>query len=227
MDALLRYARKNQNDIIALIREFAECESPSDDPASVNRFTALLADRVQDIAKVRFFPGGAKFGKHLRCEFDLSGAKISGQILALGHADTVSLGTLAKMPVRRFERKIGPGTLDMKAGLAFFIFAMKSLRHLNIPVARRVVMQVNSDEEVGSESSRPLTEAVARQSVAVLVLEPGTGLEGKLKTARKGVGDYTITVRGKGLHAGVDFVNWRECDCRNVAADRTHRGIHR
>ncbi len=59
----------------------------------------------------------------------------------------------------------------------------------------------------GSESSRRLTEAVARQSVAVLVLEPGTGLEGKLKTARKGVGDYTITVRGKASHAGVDFAN--------------------
>jgi glutamate carboxypeptidase len=64
---------------------------------------------------------------------------------------------------------------------------------------------LNSDEEVGSESSRPLTEKNAQQSKAVLVLEPGTGLEGKLKTARKGVGDYTIKVRGRASHAGVDF----------------------
>jgi glutamate carboxypeptidase len=84
---------------------------------------------------------------------------------------------------------------------------MRALRELNIPIARRVIMQVNSDEEVGSESSRKLTEDAARSSVAVLVLEPGTGLEGKLKTARKGVGDYTITVRGKASHAGVDFSN--------------------
>jgi glutamate carboxypeptidase len=66
-------------------------------------------------------------------------------------------------------------------------------------------MQLNSDEEVGSESSRPLTEKNARASVAVLVLEPGTGPDGKLKTARKGVGDFTITVHGKAAHAGLDF----------------------
>jgi glutamate carboxypeptidase len=95
----------------------------------------------------------------------------------------------------------------MKAGLAFFIFAMRALREMDTPVAKKVVMQVNADEEVGSDSSRALTEEAARSSAAVLVLEPGTGLEGKLKTARKGVGDYTLTVHGKASHAGVDFAN--------------------
>ena len=95
----------------------------------------------------------------------------------------------------------------MKAGLVFFVYAMRALRDLDQPVARKIVLQVNSDEEVGSDSSRPLTEEAARQSAAVLVLEPGTGLEGKLKTARKGVGDYTVRVRGKASHAGVDFLN--------------------
>jgi glutamate carboxypeptidase len=209
VDRLLRYARAKQNNIIALIRELAECESPSDDPASVDRFVALLSDRVRDIARVRMFPGGPRFGKHVRVEFVLPGAKKSGQVLALGHSDTVwPLGTLATMPFRRARGRLwGPGTLDMKAGIAFFIFAMRGLRELEIPVARHVVMQVNSDEEVGSESSRRLTEEAARASVAVLVLEPGAGLEGKLKTARKGVGDYTITVHGKASHAGVDFSN--------------------
>jgi len=95
--------------------------------------------------------------------------------------------------------------LDMKAGLVFFVFAMRILRELDVPVRRRVVLQVNSDEEIGSPSSRLLTEEGARQSAAVLVLEPGTGLEGKLKTARKGVGDVRITVRGRAAHAGLDF----------------------
>ena len=99
----------------------------------------------------------------------------------------------------------GPGVLDMKSGIAFFLYAMRALRELDVPVSRRVVLQINSDEEVGSESSRPLTEEAARRSAAVLVLEPGTGLEGKLKTARKGVGDYTVTVKGRASHAGVDF----------------------
>jgi glutamate carboxypeptidase len=112
------------------------------------------------------------------------------------------------MPFRHASGRLwGPGVLDMKAGLAFFIFAMEALRELDIAVHRKVVLQVNSDEETGSESSRAWTEEAARGSAAVLVLEPGTGLEGKLKTARKGVGDYTVTVTGRAAHAGVDFAS--------------------
>lgn len=206
MDPFLAYARKRKPEIVTLIRELVECESPSDDPASVNRFIDLVASRMSDVARPRTLAGG-KFGRHLRCEFHLPGRKKSGQILALGHADTVwPLGTLKSMPFREAKGRLwGPGTLDMKAGLAFFLFAMRALRDLDVPVARKVLLQVNSDEEVGSESSRPYTEQAARESVAVLVLEPGTGLEGKLKTARKGVGWYDVVVRGRAAHSGLDF----------------------
>ena len=209
MDLLLRYARREQSEIIALIRQFVECESPSDNPASVDRFNDLLAASVKDMASVRTYPGGSTCGKHLRCEFALTGAKKQGRILALGHSDTVwPLGTLGTMPFRQSKGRLwGPGVFDMKGGLAFFIFAMRALWELEVPVARNVILQVNSDEEIGSPSSRALTEDAARKSAAVLVLEPGTGLDGKLKTARKGVGDYTITVRGRAAHAGVDFTN--------------------
>jgi glutamate carboxypeptidase len=116
------------------------------------------------------------------------------------------MGTLRAMPFRQAEGRLwGPGVLDMKSGIAFFLFAVKALRELEIPVRSKVLLQVNSDEEVGSEASRALTEKNAARSKAVLVLEPGTGLEGKLKTARKGVGDFAVTVRGKASHAGVDF----------------------
>jgi glutamate carboxypeptidase len=208
MDRFLRCAKQKQKEIIALLGEFVECESPTDDPAAVNRFVDLLAERVKDIARVRTFPAGS-FGKHARCEFMLPGSKRDGQILALGHSDTVwTLGTLRSMPFRQSRGRLwGPGVLDMKSGLAFFIFAMRALRDLDVPVSKKVVLQINSDEEVGSESSRSLTEEAARASAAVLVLEPGTGLQGKLKTARKGVGDYTVTVRGRAAHAGVDFAN--------------------
>jgi glutamate carboxypeptidase len=84
---------------------------------------------------------------------------------------------------------------------------VQALRDLDIPVRSKVLLQVNSDEEVGSETSRSLTERNAKASEAVLVLEPGTGLAGKLKTARKGVGDFTVTVRGRASHAGVDFTS--------------------
>jgi glutamate carboxypeptidase len=207
-DPYLRYARSQQKNIIALIKELVECESPSDSPAHVNRFVEMLSDRVAEIAKITTFPGGG-FGKHARIEFELPGSKKAGQILALGHSDTVwPLGTLSTMPFREHKGRLwGPGVLDMKAGIAFFIFAMRALREMGTPVAKKVVLQINSDEEVGSDSSRALTEDAARSSDAVLVLEPGTGLEGKLKTARKGVGDFAITVRGRASHAGVDFAN--------------------
>jgi glutamate carboxypeptidase len=208
MDSFLRYSREKQKDMIALIRELVECESPSDHPPSVNRYVDLVAERVKDLARVRTYPGGA-FGRHLCCEFRLPGTKKPGRILALGHSDTVwPLGTLRSMPFRHARGRLwGPGVFDMKAGVAFFVFAMRALRDLDTPVACHVTLQLNSDEEIGSPSSRALTESAARQSRAVLVLEPGTGLEGKLKTARKGTGSYLLKIFGRAAHAGVDFEN--------------------
>jgi len=192
--------------MIALIRRFVECESPSDDPAAVNRFVDLVSDTVAPFADVHTYPGG-QFGKHLACELRLPGRKKTGRVLALGHSDTVwCLGSLRAMPFRRTDgRLFGPGVYDMKAGIVFLIFAARALSELEIPVPSRVLLQLNSDEEVGSESSRPLTERHAKQSKAVLVLEPGTGRTGKLKTARKGVGGFTVVVRGRASHAGLDY----------------------
>jgi glutamate carboxypeptidase len=206
MDSVLAYARSKQDEIIGFLRQMVECESPSDNPAAVTRFADLFESGVSGIAKVRRIKA-KNFGPHLQCEFNLPGRGKEGQILVLGHSDTVySLGTLTGMPFRVADGRVwGPGVLDMKGGVAFFVFAMRALRDLEIPVKRKVLLQLNSDEEVGSESSRPLTEAEARRSAAVLVLEPGTGLEGKVKTARKGIGGYTLMVRGKASHAGVDF----------------------
>jgi glutamate carboxypeptidase len=206
MHPFLAFAQAKQRDIVGLIRELVECESPTDQPQAVNRFVDLLANRVE-ASNVKRLPGG-RFGNHLRCEFRLAGAKPSGgQILVLAHSDTVwPLATLAQMPFRGEAGRLwGPGVLDMKSGIAFFIYAMRMLRALEIPVERKIVLQVNSDEEEGSESSRYFTEEAARESAAVLVLEPGTGLKGKLKTARKGVGDYRVTVKGRAAHAGIDF----------------------
>lgn len=206
MDSILSFVRARESEIVSLIRRFVECESPSDDPAAVNRFVELVSDTVAPFAKVKTLPGG-KFGKLLVCEMDLPGRRKSGQVLALGHADTVwPVGTLRTMPFRQAGGRLwGPGVLDMKSGIAFFLFAVRALRELQIPVASKVLLQLNPDEEVGSEISRPLTEKNAARSKAVLVLEPGTGLAGKLKTARKGVGDFTVAVHGKASHAGVDF----------------------
>lgn len=208
MHPYLRYAAARQPEIIGLIRELVQCESPSDSPRDVDRFVDLMIERTRDIAKAKTIASDG-FGKHLRLEFDLPGRKKKGQLLAIGHSDTVwPLGTLKDMPFREAEGRLwGPGVLDMKSGMAFFLYAARALRELDIEVKRKVVMFVVSEEEVGSRSSRALTEMEARRSDAVLVLEPGTGLDGKLKTARKGVGNYTVSIEGKASHAGVDFEN--------------------
>lgn len=206
MDSILRQVKSYQAEIVELIGRFAECESPSDDRAAVDRFVDLVCDTLAPVARLKTVPGGT-FGRHLVAEMKLPGRRKGGQILVLGHSDTVwPLGTLRTMPFRQFRGRLwGPGVLDMKAGIAFFVFAARALHELDLPVPSRVLLQLNSDEEVGSASSRGLTEENARRSHTVLVLEPGTGLQGKLKTARKGVGAFTVAVRGRASHAGVDF----------------------
>src|SRR5689334_5501107 len=176
VDSILAWCASKQKETIALIRRMVECESPSGTPAAIARFVELVSDEVSPFATVRTYQGG-KFGPHFTAEFRLPGKKKTGQILALGHADTVwEMGTLRSMPFRvRDGRLWGPGVLDMKSGIAFLIYAARALRDLEIAVPSRLLLQLNSDEEVGSESSRELTERNARRSKAVLVLEPGTG----------------------------------------------------
>ena len=208
MSNFLRYAQDKQAEIVALISELAACESPSDAPAAVNRFVDLFIEKTGDVASAKTFES-AKFGKTLRLEFKLPGEAKQGQVLALGHSDTVwPIGTVKTMPVNVADGRLwGPGVLDMKAGLVFFVFAMRALLDLNIPLKSEVALLVVPDEEVGSTSSRAITEEEAKRSKCVLVLEPGTGFAGKLKTARKGVGDYQVFIKGKAAHAGVDFTS--------------------
>src|SRR5260370_11641969 len=164
MDATLAWARKQQPALVEFIRQLVECESPSDSPADVNRFVDLFTGAVKDIATCRTIRGDKGAGRILVCEFRLSGKPASKEgILALGHSDTVwPLGTLAQMPFRKTKGRLwGPGVLDMKAGLAFFVFAMRALRDLGIPVAHKVELLINPDEETGSRVPRLLTEKLA------------------------------------------------------------------
>ncbi len=208
MDPILAWMQAKQEDLLSFLRAMVEIESPSGDEAGVTRFADYLEEATRDIAKMKRVKA-ASLGPHLLLEFDLGGARKRGKkILGLAHSDTVHpLGTLAKFPFAvRGGRVYGPGALDIKGGIALFVFAMRALKDLKIPVSKPVVLQINSDEEIGSDSSRALTEKMAQDAACVLVVEPGTGLTGKLKTARKGTGDYTVKVKGIASHAGVDFL---------------------
>jgi glutamate carboxypeptidase len=145
------------------------------------------------------------FGNLLDARFGSPRSK-QKPVLLLGHLDTVwPFGTLKDMPFRVEGGRVwGPGVLDMKAGVAMALTAIAILKEQQ-KLGRPVVLLLNSDEEVGSDVSRPLTEKLARQCAAVFVLEPAQGLAGAYKTARKGVGNYSIRVQGVASHSGVDF----------------------
>jgi glutamate carboxypeptidase len=198
--ALLETARQRREAVIDAIERLVRLESPSTDKAAVDRAGRELASMLRAAGADVESIANDERGDHVRARFDGDGAPV----LVLGHFDTVwPVGTLARMPlVRDGDHLCGPGTFDMKAGIAIAIAAITILRdHRTARPA--VTMMWTSDEEIGSATSRALIEAEARRSRAVLVLEPALP-GGGLKTARKGCGQFELTVRGVAAHAGLD-----------------------
>jgi glutamate carboxypeptidase len=204
---LLQFCEEQRADMLDVLKRMVEFESPSDNKAAVDHLGEYLAEQFESLGgKVTFFPQET-CGAHLKVDFPGDNGK---PVLLLGHFDTVwPLGTLKTMPFRvENGRAFGPGVYDMKAGITMMIFALRALRtagRAESSLSRPVTVLLDTDEEVGSTTGRPVVEATAKDCEAVLVLEPSQSLKGQLKTARKGVGDYTIRVRGRASHAGVDF----------------------
>jgi glutamate carboxypeptidase len=202
----LSYFQERKDQIVQTIRQLVETESPSDNKRAVDRLGALLAGRFEGVGGHAKFHRVQNFGDHLQVDF--AGASGGKPVLLLGHLDTVyPLGTLATMPCRVADGRLwGPGSFDMKSGIAFILRAIEALRTWHQDkLPRPVTILLVSDEEVGSDTSRLITENLARKSAAVLVLEPSYGPKGAVKTARKGVGEYVLKVTGKAAHAGLDF----------------------
>jgi glutamate carboxypeptidase len=199
---ILANAAAGEVSLLKRLRELVEVESPSDDKAGVDRANDLVSAWAQALGGTIKRHKQRTFGDVLELRFGPARSK-RGRVLLLGHLDTVwPMGTLAKMPWREADGKIyGPGVLDMKFGVVAALEAVRVLRELD--AERPVTLLLNSDEEVGSTVSRPITEKVAQQCAAVFVLEPAQGLA--YKTARKGVGHFNLRVTGVGAHAGVDF----------------------
>jgi glutamate carboxypeptidase len=206
MRALLAGVRRKQSSLIAFARELVKVESPSDNKADVDACLRLAVSRARHLGGHVKIHRQPNFGNVLELRFGPRKPTTQGQkpILLLGHLDTVwPLGTLKTMPCRiRDGRLWGPGTLDMKAGVAMAFTALELLAEADL-LQREIVLLLNGDEEIGSPVSRPITEKIAKSCCAVYVLEPAQGLA--YKTARKGIGDWRIEVTGIAAHAGVDF----------------------
>ena len=208
--------------MLALLERMVKIESPSDNKAALDCMGEFLAREFEQMGgKTTFYPQ-KEAGNHLKAEF---GGGAGKPILLLGHFDTVwpmgtlepprhaqrarASGTPVGMPFRiEGGRAYGPGIYDMKAGITMMIFAVRALKAAGLE-HRPVTVLLDTDEEVGSTTGRPVVEATAKECEAVLVLEPSQGPKGHLKTSRKGVGDVTIRVRGRASHAGVDFEKGR------------------
>jgi glutamate carboxypeptidase len=199
------YLEDRRQDIVDLLQRLVLAESPSDNPAAVAPVLGLLSAELERAGmSVRHFPGrisaGTLFGRPRE-----RGVKRPLQLL-VGHCDTVwPVGTVQQMPVRvEGDTLTGPGVFDMKGGLVQMLYALRAVKdlHLQPPAASLVV--INSDEEIGSPDSTPLIRRLARRAVRAFILEPAFGRLGKLKTARKASGSFTITVKGRAAHAGVN-----------------------
>jgi glutamate carboxypeptidase len=189
---------------MATLRRWVECESPSYDPAAVGRMAALAVEEIRAMGGTAdCIPGSGGFGDCVRARFAGPGVP-EGGILLMGHLDTVHpLGSLADMPWREVGKLCyGPGILDMKGGIVIALAAIAALQQAKLTPPLPITVLLNSDEEVGSPSSRALVEAEAKNHRYVLIPEPARR-SGGVVVGRHAVARYTLKTKGRPAHAGL------------------------
>jgi glutamate carboxypeptidase len=202
---ILGYLNNHKAEMIAFLRILVLLESPSRVSASQEPILKALEERIDRLNyDVKLMPG-KKAGGYLFARPQERIKKNPIQLI-VGHCDTVwDIGTLQEMPFSEGADRIkGPGVYDMKAGLTQIVFALEAMMALYLTPKITPVILINSDEEIGSRESTSTIQRLARMARRAFVLEPPLGLDGKLKTARKGLGRFTIKVKGKAAHAGLD-----------------------
>jgi glutamate carboxypeptidase len=213
------YLRAHRGSMLEDLRTFVVHETPSEDKSALDSFAEFLARFAADLGGSVELIRAKEAGDHVMVRW---GSGSSPPVLLLGHYDTVwPAGSLARMPFRAENGLArGPGVLDMKCGLVQGFWAVRALQNTG-DHGRDVAFLITSDEEVGSGSSRKVTESQARAATAVLVLEPA--FNGALKTERKGVSRYRIVVNGRAAHAGLspsDGINAIDALCEVLAQTR-------
>ncbi len=202
MSDLLQYFKSHQSDMVDLLTTLVNYETPTLDKAAVDKLGAFMEGQFRTLgASITRYPQ-EKVGDFLLAKWNENAP--GKPIMFLIHIDTVwPIGTLAERPVRIDEdgKLYGPGAIDMKGGITVVLWALRGLISRKEMPKRPVWVLMTSDEEVGSVYSEPIIKEVAAQVGLVLVMEPATKEEA-LKTWRKGVGSYTVTVEGRPSHAG-------------------------
>ncbi len=202
---IVNYLKENQESMILFLKKLVEAESPSSDANAQVGVINLLKSAFEELGHYVLQMPGNKTGGFILSR-PVKRLKNKPLQLLLGHCDTVwKLDTILTMPIIQDELKItGPGIFDMKAGLTQMIYSLQAIRDLHLKCPLTPVIIINSDEEIGSRESENVIKKISKIADRAFILEPPLGIEGKLKTARKGIGRFTIIVKGKPAHAGLN-----------------------
>jgi len=202
---VLDYVRGQEAAMIELIRDLVEAESPSAQPESHDEVRRVLRLALADVGYDSRETGVPEKPRHVFARPVNRPRRKPSQLL-IGHYDTVwPVGTVKERPFSIDGNVMhGPGSFDMKGGLAQIVLALSAIRELDLDTSVVPVVFVNADEEIGSRSSTRYIRWLAEHADRALVMEPALGERGDLKTERKGIGRFTITVHGKAAHAGLD-----------------------
>lgn len=202
---ILAYFKARNDIMVEFLENLIHYESPSNDPNSQKALLEFLGNKLNSLGYFTLYVPGKKTGGFLYAR-PLNRDREKPLQILLGHCDTVwEKNTLLKMPISKKDGKMtGPGVYDMKAGLTQLIFSLQAIHEMSLQSHLSPVILINSDEEIGSRESRHIIKRLAKIAERAFVMEPPLGYEGKLKTARKGLGRFTITVTGMAAHAGLD-----------------------
>ena len=199
---LIERIRAESGEVVELLRELVELESPSTSKVLVDQVGGLIVRRLEESGLIPNVVPRREAGNPVWAEWGGGGP---GRILVLCHIDTVwEAGSLKKNPFRLENGRIfGPGIFDMKAGVAATLKVQEYLKKGWIVPLKKVRFLYTTDEELTSSHSRDLIEESAKASDLVLVIEPPLP-GGELKTSRKGVSCYVIRIRGRAAHSGLE-----------------------
>ena len=202
---IVNYLKENCESMILFLKELVELESPSADAKTQVKILNFLKAAFESLHFYVLQMPGKKTGGYLLAR-PLNRSKNNPIQLLLGHCDTVwETDTILNMPIIQDKTKItGPGIFDMKAGLTQMIYSLHAIQELKLDCPLTPVIIINSDEEIGSKESEKAIKTISRIADRAFILEPPLGIEGKLKTARKGIGRFTLTIRGRPAHAGLN-----------------------
>jgi len=199
------WLREHETEMASLLVRLASAETPSTEPEAHEPALRLLAEELGGLGFAVRRISGERTGGALYARPAKRRRQAPFQLL-LGHVDTVwPLGSVDRIGVAAEDGVVrGPGVFDMKGGLVEILFALRALSTHGLEPEVTPVVLVNTDEEIGSIESRPHLERLARCAARAYVLEPAYGPSGRLKTARKTAGHFSVLVRGRAAHAGVD-----------------------